>query len=395
MVRQAEQKRKRALQDLNRAIAKYNREARAHNARVRANQQRLRRELQVLARQPTPTRTYVTYRVWVRRLQTSFVRLESAPARTHWGQLATNSVDVRLRAVLDADRLVGRPGRRPGPHDASGASSVGQHDRARLTRGRRRVIEWLHEHHVAWMALAVFAIVFLLSAAIYLLVIGLATGERGRAFARVSPGLLPPLGIIFGLLVGFLAVQVWNDADEARVAVDREASALRAAVLLSERFPGRPEGRIRELVRRHVQQAAADEWPAMAEQRATLTPVPSALAAALRTALALQPNDAGQEIAQRELVASLENALDARRQRIIVSESSVNWVKWVGVMFLAALTLLAIAFVHSENRATTALAMAIFASAVAVSITIIAAQERPFSGQFGVEPDPLLQVAPR
>ena len=41
------------------------------------------------------------------------------------------------------------------------------------------------------------------------------------------------------------------------------------------------------------------------------------------------------------------------------------------------------------------IAMAIFASAVAVSITIIAAQERPFSGQFGVDPDALLQVEPR
>jgi len=240
----------------------------------------------------------------------------------------------------------------------------------------------------------VFAAVFLLAAAIYLLVIALATGERGRAFARVSPGLLPPVGIIFGLLVGFLAVQVWNDADQARVEVDREASALRAAVLLSERFPGSTEERIRRLVREHVQQAAAVEWPAMADRRATLTAVPSALGEALRDVLALQPQDEGQRIAQRELVTSLENALDARRQRIILSESSVNWVKWSGVIVLAVITLLAIAFVHSENRATTALAMAIFACAVAVSITIIAAQERPFSGQFGVEPDPLLEIAP-
>jgi hypothetical protein len=256
------------------------------------------------------------------------------------------------------------------------------------------VIDWLHEHHVVWMAIAVFAIVFALTAVLYVVVIGLATGERGRAFARVSPGLLPPLGIVFGLLVGFLAVQVWNDAGEARRAVDREASALRSAVLLSERFPGRTGRRIRGLVREHVRQAAVVEWPAMAQHRATLTPVPSELGAALRTALALQPEDEGQQIAQRELVISLEAALDARRQRIILSESSVNWVKWSGVLALAVLTLLAIAFVHSENRTTTALAMAIFASAVAVSITIIAAQERPFSGQFGVDPEPLLQVAP-
>jgi hypothetical protein len=254
--------------------------------------------------------------------------------------------------------------------------------------------DWLHQHHVVWTALAVFATFFVLAGAVYLLVTRLATGERGRAFARVSPGMLPPLGVIFGLLVGFMAVQVWTDADEARRAVDREASALRGAVLLSERFPGAPEERIRALVRRHAQQAVAEEWPAMAEQRATLTAVPSALAASLQTALALKPTDEGQKVAQRELVASLESALDARRERIIVSESSVNWVKWSGVVFLAVLTLLAIALVHSESRIATALALAIFASAAAVSITIIAAQERPFSGQFRVTPDPLLQVAP-
>jgi len=40
--------------------------------------------------------------------------------------------------------------------------------------------------------------------------------------------MLPPLGIIFGLLVGFIAVQVWSDFDRAKVAIATEASALRA-----------------------------------------------------------------------------------------------------------------------------------------------------------------------
>jgi hypothetical protein len=38
--------------------------------------------------------------------------------------------------------------------------------------------------------------------------------------------------------------------------------------------------------------------------------------------------------------------------------------------------------------------MALFASAVAVAIVMIATQDRPFSGQFGVKPDVLLQVLP-
>ena len=132
----------------------------------------------------------------------------------------------------------------------------------------------------------------------------------------------------------------------------------------------------------------------MAKQKATLTVVPVALAHALQSALELKARGAGQVTAQRELVMQLESALDARRQRIIVSRSTVNWVKWMAVIALAVLTLLAIAFVHSDNRLTASLAMGVFAAAVAVTLILIASQARPFSGQFGVGPDVLLQVEP-
>ncbi|HMC70430.1 MAG TPA: hypothetical protein VKJ07_14845, partial [Mycobacteriales bacterium] len=133
---------------------------------------------------------------------------------------------------------------------------------------------------------------------------------------------------------------------------------------------------------------------AMARQDATLRVVPVPLAQALRLALSLKPRGDGQVTAQRELVTSLDNALDARRQRIIVSHSTVNWVKWAAVIVLAFLMLIAIAFVHSDNRVTAALALGIFAAAVATTFVLIAAQDRPFSGQFGVKPDALVQVRP-
>jgi hypothetical protein len=133
----------------------------------------------------------------------------------------------------------------------------------------------------------------------------------------------------------------------------------------------------------------------MAHQRATLSVVPGPLAAALRHAIGLSPQNEGQAAAQSQIVDSLQSALDARRQRIIVSESSLNWLKWSGVILVALLTLIAIAFVHCGNRLTNALALGIFASAVAASLMLIAAQERPFGGQFAVQPDALVQVMPR
>ncbi len=256
------------------------------------------------------------------------------------------------------------------------------------------ITDWLQDLPLAGLALTVFAATFLAAAAIYIVVMVLAVGARGEAFKAFSPGMLPPMGLLFALIVGFLAAQVWSDAGRAQEAVNREASALRSVVLLVHAFPGEPETRMDALVRRHIREAAAVEWPAMAHQRATLSVVSAPLAQGLQLAVGLSPRTEGQKAAQREIVDSLQSALDARRQRIIVSESSVNWVKWTGVILVALLTLIAIAFVHSDNRLSAALAMGIFAAAVGVSLMLIAAQERPFHGQFGVRPDVLIQVTP-
>jgi hypothetical protein len=254
--------------------------------------------------------------------------------------------------------------------------------------------DWLHALSVPGLAAVVFAGTAVVAAAIYVTVISLATGERARAFGSVSPGLLPPMGIVFALLVGFLAAQVWGAGDRAATAVSEEASSLRAIVLLSAEFPGGTEARMRSLVHQHVQDAVTREWPQMAGHGATLAAVPGPLADLQATALGLHPENPGQVIAQQEMVKSIENALDARRQRIIVSESDVNGAKWGAVITLAVLTLCAIAFVHSGNRVGAAIAMTLFAAAATVAIVMIAAQERPFAGHFAVHSTPLEQVDP-
>jgi hypothetical protein len=256
------------------------------------------------------------------------------------------------------------------------------------------VPHWLHSLPVFWLVALVLGVAVVVTAAIYAVVMLLSTGERGRAFTSISPGLLPPMGIVFALLVGFLAAQVWSSGERAAGAVSEEASSLRSVVLMSSEFPGEPETRIRGLVRRHIEDAVTKEWPQMAEGGATLSVVPQPLADLQALALGLRPENPGQTIAQREIVRSIEHVLDSRRQRIIVSQSSVNGAKWGAVVSLAILTLFAIAFVHSGNRRGAAIAMALFALAASVAFVMIAAQERPFAGHFAVSPTHLEQVEP-
>ena len=79
-----------------------------------------------------------------------------------------------------------------------------------------------------------------------------AVGERSRSFKAVSPGMLPPLGILFALFVAFTASQVWSDNDRANTVVDREASSLRTVAILAAAFPGEPETRLRSLMRSYI-----------------------------------------------------------------------------------------------------------------------------------------------
>jgi hypothetical protein len=132
----------------------------------------------------------------------------------------------------------------------------------------------------------------------------------------------------------------------------------------------------------------------MAHRRVTLTMVPAAAAEALQATLSLSTEGPGQVVAQREIVAALQNALDARRQRILTSQSEVNWVKWTGLILEAICSLIGIAIVHADNRVGARIALGLFSTAAAVSIVLVAAHDRPFGGQVSIQPAVLLQVQP-
>ena len=252
--------------------------------------------------------------------------------------------------------------------------------------------DWLLNLPVPWMALVIFLATYLIAGGVYLIVTRLAVNERAKAFKAVSPGMLPPLGILFALLVGFIAVEVWSNYDKAKAAVATEASALRAVVLLAGAFPEQQSTRVYALINRHIETAVNKEWPEMAQQRVSLSILPTALIEALHDTLALKPADDNQRAAQPEMVKALNTALDARRQRIVISESAVGRVKWVCILLQGLCTLVAIAMVHSDNRRACAIVLTLFATGVALSVLLIAAYDRPFTGEISVGPQLLKQV---
>ena len=253
--------------------------------------------------------------------------------------------------------------------------------------------DWLHNLPVGWMAALFFGCGYLTVAVIYAVVVEFPTNWLvcARAFAA---GMLSPLGTLFALFVVFTAAQVWNDNDRASAAVAQEASALRNTLVLASAFPKESRSKLETLIHSHIEEVATKEWPMMARQAATLEIVPGNLVEALQLTLALTPSSQGQGIVQREMTVALESALDARRQRILVSHSSVSLLKWACATIVAICVLIAIALAHGDKRAAALVAMGLFATGAAACYLLIGAYDRPFVGQLLIRPDPLLQVMP-
>lgn len=254
--------------------------------------------------------------------------------------------------------------------------------------------DWLYHLPVIWMAVVIAVATAAVAALAYAVAAALASRGRGPMLKAMTPVMLTPLAVLFGLIVAFLASQVWNDYQRASAAVAREASALRTVVLLAAHFPKDTETRVKALVRKHIRDAVDKEWPAMARQEATLAMFTAEADEMLELTLSVQAQGETQSVAQRAMLAAFQTANDARRERIVISRSSINWVKWAAVYLLAALILLAIAFVHVDNRGTTVVAMALFSISVAICVLLIAAHNRPFTGEIVVGPELLLQVMP-
>jgi hypothetical protein len=256
--------------------------------------------------------------------------------------------------------------------------------------GGNMLEDWLLNLPLVWLALIIFGGSYLLAAGIYVLVTRPAFKDRMPG--ELSSSMLPTLGIIFALLVGFIAAQVWNDFDRAKLAVATEASALRAALLLAEGLPAEQTQNLSAHIDRHIDTTLQDDWPAMAQQRATLASAPTALIEALKAVLAMPVTTEGQRTAQQEIVKSLETALESHRQAIVISHSRVSSLKWAGLLLQALCTLIAIGLVHNASPRLCGVALGLFATGVAVSVLLIAAYSRPFTGDISVDPGLLKEV---
>ena len=252
---------------------------------------------------------------------------------------------------------------------------------------------WLEGQNVGVIVLLAFAFCYALAALVFVASSVVATRRLAADLKGMTPVMLTPLSVIAGLLIAFLASRVWTNLDPANAHIVQEANALRQTILLAESLPPDVKSTVRSSIKRYLQFVETEDWPAMAESRASLQPVPPGITEAMRTLLSFVPSAPGQQLAQERAVIAIEQALEARRSRILLSEAAIAPSQWLAIIVLTTLIFVSIAMVHIDRRATVGVSLFIFSSAVAACLVLLLLNDRPFAaGGFTLEPTALRQV---
>lgn len=253
---------------------------------------------------------------------------------------------------------------------------------------------WLESQTTLVITLIVFALCYTLAAIVFFAVNMISQRPIAEQLNATTPVMLTPLALIAGLLIAFLASRVWSNIDRANTYIAQEASAISEAVLLANALPEDMQKTLRAALKQYLGFTETDDWPAMAQGRASLRRTPPGLTDGMTALLSFVPASPGQQVAQERAVIAVEQALEARRHRIVLSQATIAPIQWVVIFVLDALILLTIAFVHINRRATAVVNLIAFSTAVACCLVLLMVHDRPFAaGGITIQPDALRNVS--
>jgi hypothetical protein len=197
--------------------------------------------------------------------------------------------------------------------------------------------------------------------------------------------------LFYGVMVGLIAVGVWQQFSNTDEKVALEASALAALYRDVSAYPEPFRARLQADLRKHTQDVIQKSWPL---QRKGL--VPSETNQTLWRFQAdmesFQPSNSSQSILHAEAFRTYNNLVELRRMRLHNVESGLPAVVWVVVALGALITLSVGWFFKTTTFAVHFWMEALTALLLGLIIWLLVMMDHPFLGQVSIGPEAFERV---
>jgi hypothetical protein len=197
---------------------------------------------------------------------------------------------------------------------------------------------------------------------------------------------LQHFGVIYGLLLGLLAVGTYQNHADAEKAASSEASALAGLYRDVSGYPEPYRTDLRTLVRDYTRSIIEDDWPLQRKGILPQPPVANPVTAIHTRMVQFEPQTTGQAAVHQTALGQYTAFLESRRSRLYSVTSGMPLVMWYTVG-LGALINMIFLWLLDIKLGPHLLIAGLISFFTATMICLIAILDSPYRGDVGVSPE--------
>jgi hypothetical protein len=211
--------------------------------------------------------------------------------------------------------------------------------------------------------------------------------EWFRANNEVAGNYLQTLGTIYAVLLAFVVFVVWQQHNEARNAVEREANELADLHRLLNTFGATQRNGCGALTRAYQSAVLEEEWTAMAGGKASPR-AEQALEELWVGLRSIEPRSDVERSLYHEALARFNDLGDARSHRLFCSRLRLPPTLWTLLIASGCLTVGSMGLFGLESFTAHAIMTAALAGAIAFILYLVADLDNPFWGDWQISGEP-------
>ncbi|HEY6449641.1 MAG TPA: hypothetical protein VIX60_03065 [Candidatus Cybelea sp.] len=196
--------------------------------------------------------------------------------------------------------------------------------------------------------------------------------------------ILAVIGVVYAVLLAFVAIGVWERFQEAETRTYEEASAISTVYRDAGSFPGAVK--LRAMLRAYVNSIIYDEWPQMKEGERS--PISNALLeAADRDVRALPADTIRLGGIQTQMLGAMDTALMDRQTRLTIDSSGINHLMWFVLIAGAFITVAFTYLFGFDQTLMQELMIGGLSLLIGLVLFLVIALDYPFRGSIYVQPE--------
>ena len=209
-----------------------------------------------------------------------------------------------------------------------------------------------------------------------------------------ASSLLQVILVLFGFVLGFAIVLLYQNLNDARISVEQEATSVALLTRDISVFDAEVIADINPLLDEYVHEVVDDEWEAMANGEPSYGgyEIVSDLFGALAR---WEPGSIQQQVYYEEAIANLNAAVGDRRTRLARAQEGLPFLFYL-LIVTGAISLIVCLWMLGEAHVFGRTWMTAFVGLlIGLNLFLVLTLDHPYSGDFAVSPQPFKEGALR